>query len=215
MAVNLTFLGYAGWPNVANAAKSISSAKTLSLNNGKNMMFATSVWAGDITDEEIRMINDLRARQAKMGEVANSVSTWDDLATVPHDTEVKISAIRKSDGQIIVIKPARFNSERAKMEYFEPELNTWIAVNPDKFTPTSWWNSHERATEVTAPPVEERRLPRPLDLSNIIQHAFMAGAGVKVGDRIPEEIFRQYLDYDPTPYACFQRVSTYIEPKRG
>jgi len=60
---------------------------------------------------------------------------------------------------------------------------------------------------------------KPLDLANLLKHAFLAGAGMNmepgVIQRIPDELNERYMDYDPSELACYERILAALLPPGG
>lgn len=53
---------------------------------------------------------------------------------------------------------------------------------------------------------------KPLDLSNLLRHAFLAGRGLKEFDKLSEEDKAAWADYDPEKLPCFQRILSALAP---
>lgn len=51
---------------------------------------------------------------------------------------------------------------------------------------------------------------KPLDLSNLIRHAFLSGRGLKAWDQLSDDDMEAWVNYDPTNLLCYQRIETAI-----
>lgn len=63
-----------------------------------------------------------------------------------------------------------------------------------------------------SPPVAEQQVGdlkvKPLDLSTLLRDAFLAGRGLKDGDRLSGEDQAAWMAYDPERMAAYRRIST-------
>lgn len=53
---------------------------------------------------------------------------------------------------------------------------------------------------------------KPLDLSVMLRDAFLAGRGLKDGDRLSEADQAAWMAYDPERMAAYERVMTALYP---
>lgn len=63
----------------------------------------------------------------------------------------------------------------------------------------------------TPPPVTHAQVTS-MDLSTLLRDAFMAGAGVPKNTRIPFDVMKRWVDYDPTGNAAYTRLAAALSP---
>lgn len=53
---------------------------------------------------------------------------------------------------------------------------------------------------------------KPLDLSNLLRHAFMSGAGYGAGDRISDFDVQRWVEYNPEGLKPYERICAALAP---
>ena len=114
-----------------------------------------------------------------------------------------------------------------RLDVDRAELNKWFSGFADlplsKVAEVCWALGLEPEISLSSTALSEAEQQpvkvKPLDLANLLKHAFLAGAGMNmepgVIQRIPDELNERYMDYDPSELACYERILAALLPPGG